>query len=209
MLAGALGIDRTDRERLLAMEGGYSVGVAARKLGPLLVDYHTAQFVPGSAVRDPDSRAQAMSVARAKRKIGTILSHREYHEDCVFDVVVTASADAAWTLQELAERLREPRFVPYFGRKACPLDRPMHPLIVEADDVAGALEVYARERPALSGDAVSGEAYTARFDPELLDEEDRTRGRSIRRRDGVADRQRWLFVDREVVEVRLGAGGGS
>ena len=207
LLAGAIGIERTDRARLAELEHGYRLGVAARSLGPLLIDYHTAQFVPGSVARRPDSRADAMAVARRKHRLGTLLSEREYHEACVFDVVVCAGERARWTLEELAERLREPRFLPYFGRKACPLDRPMYPLVLEAENAVAALAEYADRRPSLDGDDGPDVPLVARFDPEMLDEDRRGRGRRVRRRDGVVDRQRWLFADREVIEVRLDAGG--
>ena len=207
LMAGALGIDRSDKKQIMALENGYRIGVAMRRIGDLLVDYHTAQHVPRSVTRRPNSRAEALAIARRRNKIGTILSEREYYERCLFDVVVTSSGDAPWSLEAVSDRLREPYFVPYFGRKACPLDRPMYPLVLKTDDAISALASYAHMYPSLKSDYAIDDSFVARFDTDMLDVHTKSDGRLIRRRDGVVDRQRWLFADREVVEVKLNAGG--
>jgi CRISPR system Cascade subunit CasD len=53
--------------------------------------------------------------------------------DASYVVALWAKEDlvAPFTLEELGDALKRPRFVPYLGRKACPLAAPMCPLVME------------------------------------------------------------------------------
>jgi hypothetical protein len=67
--------------------------------------------------------------------LGTILSRRDYHVDlAVFVALWPREAAPRWSLKAVAEAMREPQFVPYLGRRACPLMLPLSPEIEVAAD---------------------------------------------------------------------------
>jgi CRISPR system Cascade subunit CasD len=207
LIGGALGIDRSDRRRLQALETDYAIAVARPDSShecSLLVDYHTTQYVPSTAVKRPDSRREALVDGLARGKVGTSLSTREYIENPVFDIVVCSRGSAHWELNQLGDALVQPYFVPYFGRKACPLDSPLFPVVVEADSVVAALAEYRRVRPEIDGESAPSEGFTIRADCGMVGVL-QTGARRISRRDGVTDRTRWLFNDRQVDEFRVSA----
>jgi len=197
MLGAALGVQRSDRDSLRSLETEYAIGLSRLRLGSILTDYHTAQTVPTSAAKRPSSRAEALALGRAKGALGTIITQREYHQECMFDVAIRTLAETPrWSLDALLEALERPYYVLYFGRKACPLDLPVSPRLIEADNTTVALEAY-RESNALSGSTTFIELL---LDPRMIDADSVT-GRTIVRRDGVIDRERWTFADRESVLV--------
>lgn len=98
-----------------------------------LRDYHTVQTVPSAAVKQPQSRPQALRDA-ARQKINTTLTTRDYRTDCVFGVAVWDGE-----LDALEASLRAPVFLTFLGRKSCPLSAPFDPQIVSAPNPAEAL----------------------------------------------------------------------
>src|SRR5690606_4067740 len=65
-------------------------------------------------------------------------------------VAVQALGNARFTLMELQQALREPRFHLYLGRKSCPLAAPLDPILCEAGNFQQALDGYA-VKPLLIG----------------------------------------------------------
>jgi len=198
MLGAALGVQRSDRTALGALEKDYAVALTRLRLGPPLIDYHTVQTVPTSTVKRPSSRPYALAMGRAKGKngISTVITHREYHQRCVFDVTVRSIVETPpWSLGELSAALERPHYVLYFGRKACPLDLPLAPRLVEADDAVGALDTYRRSY-APEPMKRSGEFLV---DRRIVGDDACATGRAVIRRDGVVDRERWTFTDRESI----------
>ena len=63
------------------------------------------------------------------------MTRRDYRTDCAFGVALWGSGD----LHELQRALMQPYFVPYLGRKSCPLAAPMAPRVVEAGSFVEAL----------------------------------------------------------------------
>jgi CRISPR system Cascade subunit CasD len=49
---------------------------------------------------------------------------------------------AAYSLDALAQALRQPRFVLYLGRKRCPPAAPLAPQVIPADSAHAALTAY-------------------------------------------------------------------
>ena len=197
MLGAALGVRRSDRAELDSLETDYAVALARLRLGPPMIDYHTVQTVPTSTAKRPSSRPDALSRGRAKGRngLGTVITHREYHQGCVFDVAIRPEAGTPrWSLDDLRAALERPRYVLYFGRKACPLDLPLAPRLIESDDAIGALDAYR------SSHAPEPMERSGQF---LLDRRSAGdgAGRTVVRRDGVIDRERWTFADRESVLV--------
>lgn len=103
-----------------------------------------------------------------------------------------------WPLLAIVGSMQAPLFVPYLGRKACPLMLPLSPQIAPAVDPAAALETRAAGdrglqllsmRPA-ANPVVTLDAADARqfgLQPRRVE----------LRRDALASRQRWQFNLRE------------
>ncbi|MEI2415565.1 type I-E CRISPR-associated protein Cas5/CasD [Orrella sp. JC864] len=140
LLAAALGIERENDTALSALSQGYRLGIKLEAPGSLLRDFHTIQLgVPGRKQRFR-SRRQSLSA----EKIDTLLSMREYRCDSIASIALEATEHAPFTLDELAEALRAPRFTLYLGRKSCPLALPIAPQIVEAPSLRAAFDQASR-----------------------------------------------------------------
>ena len=137
LLAAALGIRRDETERQAAL--GEVVEVAVKQVSPgvLIRDYHTTQVPGRTAAKGVRSRRDELAVR--KDRLNTILSTREYRCDGYWTVAVRLTDTSSWTLAELEAALRRPGFVPYLGRKSCPLAAPLDPRIVAAAGIREAL----------------------------------------------------------------------
>lgn len=201
LLAAALGIERREEERLLALAEGYGMAVRTDAAGEVRYDYHSAQ-VPSArrGVRWATRRAEL-----AERELNTVLSKREYREAPWFTVALWSRPGAPHDLAELAAALERPRFVLYFGRKACPLGSPPQPRLIEAADLDAAFADYDRQRPTeierrlrrrVCRPRPVGRLHLEAGDARLLG--DRFRPLRIeRRRDRLLSRRRWQFTLRE------------
>lgn len=194
LVAGCLGIDREDEDAHAALESGYGVALWVQNVGPLLADYHTAQVPPARRGRRFATRAEELGAA----DLETILSRRYYRTEVLVLAALWGRPAARWPLSEIAEALCRPHYVPYFGRKACPLMLPMAPLRTEAADAIAALVERAErgpepERRLLPLRRAAVVAMTA-ADARLF-------GLPVQRveirRDAVASRRRWQFALRE------------
>jgi CRISPR system Cascade subunit CasD len=148
--------------------------------------------------------------------LNTILSRRDYRTGAWhLGAVWLRFNHARWTLEELAEAMRRPGFVPYLGRKSCPLGLPLGPLIDDATDAPAALMVRHRIGPEASLGGPDGRVLRSVIsDPPaetiiVLDADDpaatgERHRRTEFRRDQPLSRHRWQFDLRE--EAVLGAG---
>ena len=202
VVGAALGLRRDDIEGQDALESSYDVGVRVREAGTLLRDYHTVQTVPSSAAKRPRTRADALEQGRRKESLNTILTEREYREGMYVEVALSARDGARWSFEEISDALRRPRFVLYFGRKACPLTSPVHPSRIEASDVLKAFESYASlpEHKASPECPPSEAGGFAALDVGF-DLEEPVGAERLRRWDAARDRQRWHFAERDVLLV--------
>jgi CRISPR system Cascade subunit CasD len=173
--------------------------------GRLLTDYHTTQVPSSTRGRNFATRAQEL----AAPDLNTILYRRDYrtgawHLGAVWPCIDTPR----WTLEALDEAMRYPVFVPYLGRKSCPLSLPLAPLIEEAGDVQAALLARHRFGPEASVPTPDGlELRTVLADPvvgttivmdaALSDPSDTRHRRTEIRRDQPRSRRRWQFDLRE------------
>jgi CRISPR system Cascade subunit CasD len=139
-LAAALGIRREESDKQQALSSDYRFAIKMLSTGQVLRDYHTAQT--------PDSvgkfryRTRRDELVAGKDRLGTVLSTREYRTDSQAVIAVSGAADAIWTLEDMADALKQPRFHLYLGRKSCPLSAPLNPRIIEADGFRAALDGY-------------------------------------------------------------------
>ncbi len=109
LVAGALGIDRSDVASLVALHRGLQVAVRIDRPGTRGVDFHTAQDVP-----------------RGDRGVAeTVVSKRSYLYDASFAVLVIEGEDLPTALEAIAEAVARPRFAPTLGRRACPPAEPV------------------------------------------------------------------------------------
>ena len=134
LIGASLGI-RRDNTTGQAELGLWQTAIAKLMPSRPFRDFHTVQTVPSAISKRPDTRRSA--VTAAGQKINTIVTQRDYHMDCVFGVAVWGGTDAP----AVENALRKPRFVPYLGRKSCPLSAPMAPKIVDADAPVAALRL--------------------------------------------------------------------
>jgi CRISPR system Cascade subunit CasD len=194
LIAACLGIDREDEETQAALELGYGLALRVQHVGPLLPDFHTAQVPPARRGRRFSTRAEELQAT----DLETILSRRDYLTDVLTLSALWSRPGARWTLSEIEAALHAPQYVPYFGRKSCPLMLPMEPQRVEAVDPVSALAHRANDGPEperqllwlRSTVVVTMTAADAReFDLPIQ--------RVEMRRDAVASRRRWQFGLRE------------
>jgi CRISPR system Cascade subunit CasD len=142
MLGAALGLYRDDESAHAALRDGYAFAVGVVSGGQLLRDYHTAQAPGRSDLKGRPHRTRADELRVPRRDLHTTLSTRDYRQGGAWVVAAQALAPAPYTLQELAQALREPRFGLYLGRKSCPPAAPLAPRISDAESAHAALVAY-------------------------------------------------------------------
>lgn len=184
LLAAAQGIRRDgDFAALDALR----LAVAGFGAGDVLRDYHTVQTVPTAAARRPQSRPEALRAAG--KGANTTITLRDYRTDMVFGVAVAGAGLAA-----LARALERPAFHLYLGRKACPLNAPLDPRIVEAADP---VEALAQLRLPPWWPEADRTARILHSDPGLFGPE-RPATQVQTRHDAPLDRRKWHFAPRAV-----------
>ncbi len=203
LVGACLGVEREDDEAQAALATHYGLALLCHAPGRLLADYHTAQVPPTKGKRRFATRAQEL----AAPDLNTILSRRDYRSGAWHLAAIWARVPAPrWPLAKLADAMRRPVFVPYLGRKSCPLGLPLAPEISEAPDAVGALEA----RHGVGKEAAWRDRFTDRqdgelvvaLDPEHVADDDPRRRRIEIRRDQPRSRRRWQFDLRE--ELVLG-----
>ena len=142
LLGAALGIRRENDAAHAELCLSYSFAVGVLSPGQLLRDYHTAQVPGRAALKGRPHATRRDELAVPKFELNTILSTRDYRQNACSLVAVLAHENAPYTLPNLADKLRQPRFVLYFGRKSCPPGAPLHPQVIDADSALAALNEY-------------------------------------------------------------------
>ncbi len=200
LVAGSLGLDRADEGAHAALEEGYGLALRVEALGPLLSDYHTAQVPPARRARRFATRAEEL----AAPDLETVLSRRDYRAGLICFAALWPRNAPRWTLSDIEAALAAPRYVPYLGRKSCPLMLPLAPRRIEAADPAAALAARAGACSAPEASLLR----RARQDPQVtMDAADALTfdlpiARRELRRDRLASRRRWQFGLREEAVVR-------
>jgi CRISPR system Cascade subunit CasD len=208
LVGACLGLEHEDDAAQEALAADYAVALLCHSPGRLLVDYHTTQVPSAKRGRRFATRAEELDFP--SQELNTILSRRDYRSGSWhLGAVSLRHATARWTLDELATAMRQPSFVPYLGRKSCPLGLPLGPRITEAPDAPAALERHQSGPEALllapNGHplravlADSPVAATIVLDVDLIDggQNDKRHLRTEFRRDQPRSRRRWQFDLRE------------
>ncbi len=205
LVGACLGLDRADDGAQAALAEGYGVALLCHAPGRLLADYHTTQVPPAHRGRRFATRAEEL----AAPGLNTILSRRDYRSGAWHLGALWARGERArWSLEALMEAMEKPGFVPYLGRKSCPLGLPLAPGIMEAADAPMALIARQSEGPeaklehpkdrtlcAALADA-PGETIIV-LDAADADRNDPRLRRIELRRDQPRSRRRWQFDLRE------------
>ncbi len=181
LIGAALGVRRDDATGQAALND-WRMAVSVLEQGPVLNDFHTVQTVPSARIKHPATRADALRALT--RADNGLITRRSYRMDCAFGVVLWGGDVAP-----LETALKAPHFLPYLGRKSCPLSAPMAPKRLEAE---GPLQALAQITlpPFLALDPAAP-LFVASDIP-------LGKGRSETRHDIPLDRQKWHFAAREV-----------
>ncbi|MCB5412195.1 type I-E CRISPR-associated protein Cas5/CasD [Pseudogemmobacter faecipullorum] len=192
LCAAALGIRRTgdfsQLDTLRMAVGVYSSGTPLR-------DFHTIQTVPSVAARNPQSRGQALRHGRAR--LETTITLRDYQAGCLFGVALWARSGES-LLPALRQALQQPVFTLYLGRKSCPLNSPVAPVLLQSTDATSALQA-AVKIPEWAGTQNLQQIWT---------EEPGPTGAFVIRHDQPLDRTAWHFAPRQMRRIDAPANGG-
>jgi CRISPR system Cascade subunit CasD len=205
LVGACLGLDREDDAAQAALAEGYGLALLCHAPGRLLADYHTTQVPSAQRGRRFATRAEEL----AAPGLSTILSRRDYRSGAWHLGALWARGEAVrWPLEALADAMERPGFVPYLGRKSCPLGLPLAPCIAEAADPPTALLARRSEGPEAKLEHPKGRPLHAALadapgetivvlDAADADRHDRRLRRIELRRDQPRSRRRWQFDLRE------------
>ena len=177
------GLQRDDDAAQAALAEGYGLALLCHAPGRLLADYHTAQVPPAQRGRRFATRAGEL----AAPALNTILSRRDYRTGAWhLGALWPRHDDARWTFEALAEAMQRPGFVPYLGRKSCPLGLPLAPRLAEAADPPAALLARHADGPEARLIEPRGQSFRLAFAGAGGAPGDRARCRGCRRRSATA-----------------------
>jgi CRISPR system Cascade subunit CasD len=214
LVAGAMGVDREDRDVHEAMEGSFAVAVHALSMGRPFRDYHTIQVAPQSVVRSRRPATRRELLAASPAQLRSVESTRMAREDAVYSVALWARRPGPWDMLAVADALRSPAFVPYAGRKAHPLAFPMGPAVTLGMSLGGALtraqavldqhiEAWGLGRLRPRQGWLREVHHDVLSDGTPISPGPMVERRRLQRRDVVLDRSRWQFAQRTVVVSEL------
>jgi CRISPR system Cascade subunit CasD len=199
-VAASLGLrrDQEDEQRKLAL--GYGFAVRVDKPGMPMTDYHTIQVPSESEVRKRGMHTRKDELEGDR--LETILSSRDYRMDAVSTVVLWAKEGAPYSLNHLAGRLAEPCFLPYLGRKSCPLALPVQAQVVPAGNIREALEKTSFASEEWIGELVRPDRKALYWDKD--GDSGVTPQHEFAPRDSMISRKRWQFDTRHEYHSTLG-----
>jgi len=207
LFAAALGVDRSDEATHTALLT-YRFAIRVEQPGDPFADYHTAQVAPQRKGRRFATRASELAVD----DLETIPSRREYRSDVLSTVAVAPTEAAPYTLEVLANALRQPFFTLYLGRKSCPLALPLAPRIVQSENIVTAFSVHDVEETASIRQFREENGYASARRYISIDRRVLPPGLHVsrieRRRDQPESRIRRLFAVREEAILHLEERGG-
>lgn len=194
LLAGALGVDRYNNIMYRKLAESYTMAVRMDASGRILRDFHTIQSSrPGKGVIPNTRREELESGA----PINTITSRRDYLNDAVCMVCLKANDLPPYSLENLAQALEHPIYMPYIGRKSCPVGLPLSPLIIEGQSFQDVLMQRPPDRRFLES-IVSGQDPEKEVMVRLFWEEEQRPSsvHAVPRRDVSLNKKGWQFAER-------------
>jgi CRISPR system Cascade subunit CasD len=139
LLGACFGIRRNDRVKLQTLAD--SVGMAVR-LDKRIVTRKDGTKRPLRVMKITDYHTvkDAREDYRGLKSHETIQTWREYLYDAEFTVAIWTYPNAAISLDDLENAVKQPFFTPYLGRRSCPIARPLFQARREASDVLEAFK---------------------------------------------------------------------
>lgn len=194
LVAGALGVDRFDDQVHRNLAEAYTLAVRMDAPGCILRDFHTIQSSrPGKGVV-PNTRREELESGAA---INTITSRRDYLNDAACMVCLKANYSPPYTLEDLVLALDQPVYMPYIGRKSCPLGLPLAPMIIKGENFEDVLMQRPPDREFLKSiisSQVAEKKIRVRFFWE--DEQGISSVHAVPRRDVPVNKKGWQFAER-------------
>ncbi len=132
LVAAACGVDReNDAWLAAARQLNFSCYPFNANKSNQLRDFHTI-----GARHDPaDVWQKRMIPSKAEGGAkGTVITHRDYLQDCVFGAVISGDADSL--LEAMAEGLQNPRWGVWLGRKCCIPTEPVYAGLFDTSEEA-------------------------------------------------------------------------
>jgi CRISPR system Cascade subunit CasD len=212
LLAAALGIERNEEGKLLALQENLGFAVRIDSEGMLLTDYHTTQVPSRSDLKKRPHFTRRDELQFSSHELNTILSTRDYYCDALYTVVLWQNTvETKFTLEKIKEALLHPHFVLYLGRKSCPLSFPLMPFVsLACEKLEEALQLFDNNVQVkdnlpqkLLNKATKHRLYFENTLPEQLPKADQTH----RRKDKLISRQHWQYQDRVEAYTLLNKSG--
>lgn len=194
LCAAALGLLRTEEEKQRELHEAYGFAVRVDKMGIPLRDYHTTQVSPSKKGRTFFTRTDELK----GENLSTILSTRDYRCDAVYGICLwSKNTSPPYSLKELKQYLKTPKFVLYLGRKSCVLSLPLCPEVVPTDTLKKAFSKLSFDNPFLKRLVPKPDSTV-----QIYWEDHKKSGfveseHKIQRRDISLSRRRWQFSVRE------------
>ncbi|MEW6040891.1 MAG: type I-E CRISPR-associated protein Cas5/CasD [Elusimicrobiota bacterium] len=198
LLAAALGIQWDEENEIKELSANYRFAVLVESFGKPLMDYHTAQVPPGE--QKYITRRDELTFL-PKNELKTILSSRDYRMDALYTVALCMNGNSKWSFEEIVEKLKQPVFTTYLGRKSCPPAAPLEPQVIEANTLLDALKkaVFKVEIPRISSEGGEKNLFFEEcFHSEIKEDT------QYERRDIPLSRKRWLFDTRKEYHTIIG-----
>jgi CRISPR system Cascade subunit CasD len=207
LLAAAIGIRRDEDIELRTLAESYNFAVRVDASGTMLRDYHTSQVPPSGKGKNAKHFATRKDeLAVPKKDMKTILSTRDYYCDAVYSVCLWSKSDEVpYSLDNLAQKLKEPEFVLYLGRKSCPLAMPIDAKIVSGANIRDAFGMINSDNllDGLQKDESMRLYWEGTHDAGV------PAVHTITRRDDPLSRKRWQFADRQEHFAVVQSNGGN
>ena len=195
LLAAAIGIRRDEEVELRKLAESYNFAVRVDASGSMLRDYHTSQVPSSGSGRNKKHFATRKDELAAPQKdMNTILSTRDYYCDAVYSVCLWSKSDEVpYSLENMAQKLKEPEFVLYLGRKSCPLAMPIDAEVVSSLNIQEAFGMIGSNDilDVLKTDDAMRLYWEGNHDAGV------SAMHTITRRDDPLSRKRWQFADRQ------------
>lgn len=129
IVSASLGLERTDK-RILSLFTDFEYAVISSGLESEMSDYSTVE-TSESENGEYMSTLPPRSLELSRKKRNTMLVNKRYICNGFFTVLMVPTRDSEFSLDRIKDALERPYFVPYLGRKSCPLSFPMNPTVEE------------------------------------------------------------------------------
>lgn len=129
IVAASLGLTRDD-PHIATLFSDFEYTIISSGIESEMSDYATVQTSP-TASGEFKSTLPPRFLELSQSKLETMLVDKRYICNGFYTVLMVPSRKTEFGLEEIMDALQHPHFLPYLGRKSCPLSFPMCPTIEE------------------------------------------------------------------------------